>query len=205
MQTATLRTTIHPLRSKFLAIALSGLMLVMSVACNTSWISQATSIIAVLEPAAVNIITLVAALQGHTVSAADLNTITAATNEANADFKLIGDLLAQYNSANAASTIDKINVALNDAKTHLSGILTALHISDPATIAKISAVIGVVIAEIQSLAALIPVVKGQTTMKAAHVPYPLDAHQFKAAFNAVMTAPTPNLAVNQAAAGATIH
>ena len=42
--------------------------------CSTAWIGQAEEVVAALIPAATNIVALVAALQGKSVSAADLQT-----------------------------------------------------------------------------------------------------------------------------------
>jgi len=57
------------------ALALVLCMTMTLAACSTTWIGQAEEVVAVLIPAATNILTLVATLQGTSISAGDLRTI----------------------------------------------------------------------------------------------------------------------------------
>jgi hypothetical protein len=62
-----------------------GLVLCVTVTlagCSTTWIGEAEQVVAALIPAAANIIALVAALEGKSVSAADLQTIQNAGTQA---------------------------------------------------------------------------------------------------------------------------
>ena len=72
-------------------------------ACSTAWIAEAEQIVAALIPAAANIVALVAALQGKSVSAADLPTIQNAGTQAGADLQLIQSLIAAYQKADATA------------------------------------------------------------------------------------------------------
>ena len=189
--------------------------------CSTAWVGQAEEIVAALIPAAANIVTLVAALQGKSVSAADMQTIQAAGTQAGADLQLIASLIAAYQKADAATQpgiLNQIESAINAAQTDLQGLLTALHIKDPATQAKITAVIGIVLSEVQSLAAILPMVKAgaaltpnenphvsQKTRDMGHPKTPLSANQFVASFNATLTAKTGNADLDKATAGLEIH
>ena len=145
-----------------------GLALVLCVtmmlaACSTAWIGQAEEVVAALIPAATNIVALVAALEGKSVSAADLQTIQKAGAQAGADLQLIQSLITAYQ--NAAETakpgiLNQIQTAIGAVQANLQGLLPALHIQDAATQAKITAVVGIVLAEVQSLAAIVPLVSG---------------------------------------------
>ncbi len=139
-------------------------------ACSTAWIAEAEQIVAALIPAAANIVALVAALQGKSVSAADLTTIQNAGTLAGADLQLVQSLIAAYQKADATEKpgiLNQIQAALTTAQAGLKGVLPALHIQDAATQAKITAVLGIVISEVQSLAAIVPVVSAQTPTLAA--------------------------------------
>src|SRR5205814_193787 len=130
--------------------------------CSTAWVGQAEEIVAALIPAAANIVTLVAALQGKSVSAADMQTIQDAGTQAGADLQLIASLIAAYQKAGAATQpgiLNQIESAINATQGTLQELLPALHIKDAATQAKITAVIGIVLSEVQSLAAILPMVK----------------------------------------------
>src|SRR5437763_7498591 len=125
-------------------------------ACSTEWIATAEQIVAALIPAATNIVALVAAMQGKSVSASDLQTIQNAGTQAGADLQLIQALIAAYQKADAAAKagiLKQIQTAIGAAQTNLQGLLPALHIQDTATQTKITAVVGIVLAEVQSLAA----------------------------------------------------
>jgi len=180
------------------------------VGCSTDWIGQAEEIVAALIPAAGNLITLVAALQGKTVSANDLQIVQSAGAQATADLQLIQSLIAAYEKADAgakAGILSQIQTAIQGVQTNLQGLLTALHIKDAATQAKITAVIGIVLSEVQSLAAILPMVQGGA-MKASvggTKQAPLGASAFVASYNATLTTKTGNADVDRVAAGLKIH
>jgi hypothetical protein len=183
--------------------------------CSTAWVGQAEEIVAALIPAATNIVTLVAALQGKSVSAADLQTIQNAGTQAGADLQLIASLIAAYQKADAATQpgiLNQIESAINAVQGSLQELLPALHIKDAATQAKITAVIGIVLSEVQSLAAILPMVKaGASVQMAAKVAAksktksPLSASAFVASFNSTLTAKTGNAELDKATAGLEIH
>ena len=60
------------------AMALVLCMTMALAGCTTDWVGQAEQIVAALIPAAANIVALVAAMQGKTVSAVDLQIIQSA-------------------------------------------------------------------------------------------------------------------------------
>jgi hypothetical protein len=189
--------------------------------CSTAWIGQAEEILAALIPAAANIVTLVAALQGKSVSAADMQTIQNAGTQAGADLQLIQSLIAAYQKADAATQpgiLNQVESAINAVQGTLQGLLPALHIKDAATQAKITAVIGIVLSEVESLAAILPLVKAgaggasgdnphvsQKTRDMGHPKAPLSASQFVDSFNATLTAKTGNAELDKATAGLEIH
>ena len=196
-----------------LALVLCGML--MWTACSTAWIGQAEEIVAALIPAAANIVALVAALEGKSVSAADMQMIQNAGTQAGADLQLIQSLITAYQKADEAAKpgiLDKIQGAINAVQANLQGLLPALHIKDAATQTKITAVVGILLAEVQSLAAIVPLVNRNaspkmTAMAAAGMKKraPLTASEFVASYNATLTAKTGNAELDRAAAGLQIH
>jgi hypothetical protein len=184
-------------------------------ACSTAWIGQAEEIVAALIPAASNLVALVAALEGKSVSAADLQRIQSAGTQAGADLQLIQSLIAEYQKADASAQpgiLNQIQVAINTVQSNLNALLPALHIQDAATQAKITAVVGIVLSEVQSLAAIVPLVNpsqptlaAQTAARVGHPKAPLTAGEFVASYNATMTAKTGNADLDRATAGLEIH
>jgi hypothetical protein len=209
--------------------ARAGVCLVVVIAmtlagCSTAWIGQVEEIVAALIPAAANIVTLVATLQGKAVSAADLQTIENAGTQAGAGLQLIQSLIAAYQKADAATQpeiLNQIESAIRAVQTNLQGLLPALHIQDAATQAKVTAVIGIVLSEVQSLAAIVPLVKsqgaggsgqgsGSAALPKKSVPasagkLPLSASEFVSSYNAKMTAKTGNAELDKTTANLKIH
>jgi hypothetical protein len=183
--------------------------------CSTSWTSEAEQIVAALIPAATNIVALVAALEGKGVSAADLQTIQAAGSQAGADLQLIQSLITAYQQADAATKpgiLNQIQSAINAVQANLQGLLPALHIKDVATQTKITAVVGILLSEVQSLAAIVPLVNpnASAAMMATAAAQtkkqpPLTASEFVASYNSTLTAKTGNADLDRATAGLKIH
>jgi hypothetical protein len=196
-----------------MALILCGTL--MCSACSTAWIGLAEQIVAVLIPAASNIVALVAAMQGKTVSAQDLQMIQSSGAQVGADLQLIQSLIAEYQQADATTRLgllNQIQTAINTVQSNLNALLPALNIKDAATEAKITAVVGIVLSEVQSLAAIVPLVNlgasPQMTAKAAQQAKarpPLTANGFVASYNAIMTAKTGNGALDGATSGLRIH
>jgi hypothetical protein len=207
-----------------------GLVLCVTVGlagCSLNWITEAEEILAALIPAAANIIPLVAALDGKSVSAADLQTIQNAGTQAGADLQLIQSLLAAYQTADETAKpgiLNQISAAIDAVQGNLQGLLAGLHIQDAATQAKITAVVGIVLSEVESLAAVLPVASAEATesqsphpldklgagsvaKKATRVghPLPLTASEFVKSYNATLTAKTGNAELDRVTAGLKVH
>jgi hypothetical protein len=195
-----------------------GLVLCVTVTlagCSTTWIGEAEQVVAALIPAAANIIALVAALEGKSVSAADLQTIQNAGTQAGADLQLIESLITAYQTADATAKpgiLNQIQTAINVVQANLQGLLPALHIQDAATQAKITAVVGIVLSEVESLAAIVPLVSADASTAAmaraaaqTKKQPPLTASEFVKSYNATLTAKTGNANLDRVTAGLKIH
>ena len=201
------------MKKTLLVVLLCGTL--MWSACSTAWIGEAEQIVAALIPAVANLVTLVATLEGKNVSAADLQTIQSAGAQAEADLQLMQSLITQYQKADASAQpglLNQIQAAMGAVQSTLNGLLPALHIKDAASQAKITAVIGILLSEVESVAAIVPLVNGSAspemmTMAAKQVKKqpPLTASGFVGSYNATMTAKTGNAELDHAAAGMRIH
>lgn len=183
--------------------------------CSTSWIGEAEQIVSALIPAAANLLALVAALEGKGVSAADLQVIQNAGSQAGADLQLIQSLIAAYEKADASAQpgiLNQIQSAINAVQGNLQGLLPALHIKDTATQTKITAVIGILLSEVQSLAAIVPLVNPNASAAAVAVARtqvrksaPLSAQEFVRSYNSTLTAKTGNAGLDRITGGFQIH
>jgi hypothetical protein len=200
--------------AKFLgAVVLCATM--MWTACSAAWISEAEQSVAALMPATANLVTLVATLQGKTVTASDLQTIQSAGTQVGADLQLVQSLIMQYQKADASAQpglLNQIQSATSAAQSTLNGLLPALHITDVPTQAKVTAVVGLLLSEVESMAAIVPLVnpsasRAMMTRAARQVKKrpPLTAREFVSSYNATMTAKTGNAELDHATAGLHIH
>ncbi len=213
-------TGLEDLSMKSLGLAKGLVMVVLCgtvvcTACSTAWVGEAEQIAAALIPATANLVTLVATLQGKNVCAAELQTVQSAGAQAGSDLQVMRSLIAQYQKADAAEQtglLNQIQAAMSAVQLTLNGLLPALHIKDAATQAKVTAVVGILLSEVQSMAAIVPLVNpgaspAMMTMAARQVKKqaPLTASEFVSSYNATMTAKTGNWELDHAAAGLQIH
>ena len=171
-----------------------------ATACATSWVSEAIAITNALLPVAVNVIQLVTAMQGSGTNSTDLALAQKWATTVSADLTLVQTLLNQYNTAAAADKpgfLNKLNDALQVVSSDLGTLLPAMHIVNPQTQAKVSAIVGLVVAEVQSIEALVAAAQGKTALVRG-TPKPLTAKGFRSAYKSVVKAPTGYEPLDQA-------
>lgn len=198
-------------RTRLAAVMLCGLMI--WNACSTAWINEAEQIISALLPGVANLLTLAAALDGSSVSPTDLQTIQNAGAQAQADLQQLQSLVTEYQKASSSAQsglLNQIQTEINAVQLNLGGLLPALHIKDAATQAKVAAVIGVLLAEVQSIAAIVPLANGSApAAMAALAKQPmkaqLSAHEFVKAYNATMKAKTGKVELDRTTERLEIH
>jgi hypothetical protein len=178
--------------------------LLLLAGCTTTWVTEAQGIVAVLLPAALNILAVITALSGKTITPGTVSEISTITAKITASLTLINSLITSYTIANATTLIPKIDAALADIQGNLASILTLANVSDPATTAKITALVGLFESEIESLVALLPIIKDgadMETLKAAmSTSKLLDAKHFEKSWKAVLAKPTGDTIVDGAVA-----
>lgn len=187
---------------KLILVPILALAMFVGACGIAQWIKVAQQILPVVLPMVTNLVTAVGLLEGKTVTAADLNTITQVANQVSSDLNLVGQLVDQYQSSPNTTTVEKINTTLAEVSTNLNNLLPALHISDPATVQKITAIVELVSSEVTSLEQILPTVSsGNLTARQGAVLAPLNASELKKQYNIIVTQSTANSQVNQAFAG----
>jgi len=194
-------------------VALLLVATMMGSGCSTSWTQKAQEIMAVLMPATTNLVLLVATLEGKEISAEDVAVVQKAGTEVGGDLRLIQRLIGAYESADQKAKygiVNQIQSAIQAAQENLQGLMLGLHIKDGATQAKVTAIVGILLAEVQSLAAILPVVQGQGTGHraqgvAVRVKKPLSASEFVKSYNASMTEKTGRAELDRVSGGLQLH
>ena len=191
--------TNYSLKFKALSVLLAVTMAF--TACTSSWVAQAQAIVAILGPAVGVILNLIAAFGGKTVPLQDVAFVQTWTQQLQTDFGIIGQLLDKYNAAEATAKpgiLTEIDTALQTAQGQLNQLLPALHITDVATVAKVTSLIGAVISSVESLMQLVAIAQGKAAGKRAVKAQ--NAKSFKAEFNARLVAASGNAALDAVAA-----
>jgi len=187
---------LHLLRNNLLLVLF--FLVIGLTACTTAWVGEAQQIIAELGPAITIILNLLAAFGVTKISAADIQFVTSQAAAVTSDLTLVGQMIDQYNAAAAAdqpTILAKIDDVLKTIQGNLNAILPGLHIVDAAVQAKVEAVVGAVIAEVETLKGFIPVLQGTVAISSiAHIP--LTGRQFRSQFNRVLRMRTGDASVD---------
>jgi hypothetical protein len=165
----TMKPKVKSQKSKVCCVLLITLCLSVA-ACSTSWITTAEQYIAVLVPAVQDVVGILALAGVTGTSTTTLNTVSEYGVQATNDLNTINTLLTAYNSANATTTMAKIQTAAQDAETNLNAILPALHVSNPATASKVTDAVDLAVNTITELTALLPAPSTTPTLKQAAKP-----------------------------------
>jgi hypothetical protein len=183
-------------------------------ACSTAWTTEAEQIIEALIPATANLITLVASLQEN-LPTAELQAIQSAGSQAGTELRLLQSLIQQYQEVDVGAKpglLSQIQIAMTAVQATLNGLLLTVHIKDAVAQAKVTAVVEVVLSEVQSLVAIVPLVNfaaspGMTSaaLVMAKRQAPLSASEFVRSYNATMAAKTGNPGLDHAISGLRIH
>jgi len=163
-------------------------LVILMTGCG-DWEAQASSIITLLGPAIQAAIAILAAF-GVGVSATVQEQFAAWSAQAQTDLVTIKGLIAQYQAAAASAQpgiLNEIIAVVGTTNTNLSSILTALHVTDATTQARIAAVFAAITEMLTAIVNLVPAVQGQVSTERRLELYKLfktKAGQFKATFNA---------------------
>jgi hypothetical protein len=140
----------------------------LATGCTAQWISVALADLPLLLQMALNIGSLVTALQsGQQLSASEAQAIQTISAEASKDLNLLQTLYNQYQANPTASALRKIQSTVADVNQNLPALLQAAHIGDPTLSARVGAAVNLILATVTSFAALIPQASGMPTGRTA--------------------------------------
>ncbi len=151
---------------RFLLTAIAIDALIFLVGCTTSWVSEASSILALLGPAISSALEILAAF-GLGISPAVAQDIAAWGQTAQTALTQVATLITEYQTAEASAQpgiLGQIQTLLATVGDNLAALLPTVKITDPATQAKVIAVFTAVQAEIAALASIIPSITTASTL-----------------------------------------
>ena len=143
--------------------------------CSSDWIAVALDDLPVLTEMALNIGTLATTLEsGKQLSATETAEIQNISTQASKDLNVLQALYNEYKQNPNSGTLQKIQNAISDINRNLPALLQAVHVSNAALSARVSAAVNLILVTVNSFALLIPGTSGQGNLKEANLPHPAD-------------------------------
>jgi hypothetical protein len=136
------------------AISIAPAVVVMD-GCDTSWVKTAIDDLPTIK-AIINSILSIVSLGDPALTPAVSAAINLALAASNAALITLQALITDYNAAPSSSIIAKIDAALTDLQTNLSGVLAAAQIKNAALQATIATGIALAISVVSAISLLIP-------------------------------------------------
>ena len=184
-------------RKCVLAVAL--MVSLVATGCSAQWISVALADLPVLTQMALNIASLAAVLQsGQQLNPAEAAAIQNMSAEASRDLNLLQTLYNQYKANPDAATLQKIQNVIAAVNENLPALLQTAHISNATLATRVAAAVNLIVATVNSFAALIPHSAAARFAQKATVP---SANELKRQWNQQVCGPTGNVALDAALVG----
>jgi hypothetical protein len=140
--------------------ALISLLLAITITvtgCTAQWVNIALQDLPVLTQMALNIASLVAALQtGRQATTNDVAVIQNISAQASRDLNLLQTLYGEYKANPNSTTLQKIQNVIADLNQNLPALLESAHISNPTLTARITAAVNLILSTVNSFASLMP-------------------------------------------------
>ena len=191
----------HAWQKCVLAVVL--MISLITTGCSAQWLAVALNDLPVLTEMALNIASLVTALQsGQQLNPGEAAAIQNISTEASRDLNLLQTLYNEYKASPNALTMQKIQDAIITINQNLPALLQAAHISNAALSGRVTAGVNLILATVNSFAALIPPSASVTSQRIsiAKITIP-NAKELKKQWNQQVCAPTGNAALDEAFAG----
>ena len=195
----------HSWQKCVLAVVL--MVSLITTGCSAQWLAVALNDLPVLTEMALNIASLVTALQsGQQLNPAEATAIQNISTEASRDLNLLQMLYNEYKANPNALTMQKIQDVIITINQNLPALLQAAHIGNAALSSRVTAAVNLILATVNSFAALIPPSASVTSqhISMAKITVP-NAKELKKQWNQQVCAPTGNAALDAAFAGCPIR
>ncbi|HWF92230.1 MAG TPA: hypothetical protein VN684_08090 [Terriglobales bacterium] len=188
-------------------LAVTLMVALITTGCSAQWISVALADLPVLTQMALNIASLVVALQsGQQMNPAEAAAIQNISAEAGRDLNLLQSLYNQYKANPDATTLQKIQDEISAINQNLPVLLQAAHISNPTLNGRVTAAVNLILVTVDSFAALIPQSAAASVRVAARSKLNIpSAKELKRQWNQQVCAPTGNVALDATLEGCVIR
>jgi len=163
-----------------------------------AWLSDATQIVPLAASMIASILTLVAALQGKSVSASDLTAVSTFATDIENGLDDLETMIDQYKATPTANLEQEILNAANVVVSNIQNFLTNTQLANAALAQKVTAIATLVQTELKAWIEVIPALSATAGEKVTFtVPY--SAKALRQAFDAILAQPTGDPDVDAAA------
>lgn len=195
-----------------LVVSLLSLPVVWLAGCGlATWLADANSILPVIANSVVSLLSLIALIRGGAVSAAEADTVTTWATSAENAITAIQTMVEDYQQQASTTLLGDIQAAVKAFTDDATKFLSALHVVDPASQAKIEDIVQLILSQVQAWATVIPALTATSTtaVNAARVfvrattvqlTVPLTKKAYKQAFDQILSTPSGSAEVDAALA-----
>jgi len=148
------------MRTKKLVVLFSILAVVLlSTGCTAAWIGSISALLPSIQTIVTAIAAFVLALQGKTVSSELAASIEKIANDIKLEIANAQAIITAYKSSSDQTLLGKLTAVFDGIVTSLGSILEGAEIADPATVSKITQLVGLAVAAVQAILGFIPLVE----------------------------------------------
>lgn len=182
------------------------------VGCGlATWLMDANSILPVVLNSVLGVLQLIAVLRGGSLSQSEADAVTKIATDTQNALEAIQKTVDEYEQAPSTTLLGDIQAGVKAVTDNLNAFLAAVSITDPATKAKITDILTLVLDQITAWATIIPALSGTAkptvapnTVNVAHdqfqISIPLTKKQYKETYNEILTQPSGSAEVDAALA-----
>lgn len=199
-----------------LVVSLLSLPVVWLAGCGlATWLADANSILPVIANSVVSLLSLIALIRGGAVSAAEADTVTTWATSAENAITAIQTMVEDYQQQASTTLLGDIQAAVKAFTDDATKFLSALHVVDPASQAKIEDIVQLILSQVQAWATVIPALTATSTAAVNNVAstarvfvrattvqltVPLTKKAYKQAFDQILSTPSGSAEVDAALA-----
>jgi uncharacterized protein (DUF697 family) len=193
------------LRKSHLLLLCLCLSVVCLTGCTATWLTAVGAALPTLAALVKAISTFIAALSGKTIADNVSAAITKITDAIQAQITNVQALIAAYKASADQTTLGEIKAVLTSIVSNLGSILTGFSITDSSTVSKLAQLVGLGVAAVQAILALVPLLMPAKGTQVELTPVEviiLEAHNkvFKSTYNTIIKTPSGQVFVDEALA-----
>ena len=162
-----------------------------------TWLTDATNILPIAGGMLSGILALIGQLTGSTVPTVIAGKVATIITDALKAIQDVESIVAEYKQNPSPTLLGSIESGVKAAMDYINQLLTDTGITNPATQATVVKILNLFLTELTSLQTMLPALRA-TAGQTLTITVPMTSKQSKAAYNAILSAPTGDTSVDAA-------